>query len=65
MPIPYPHGREHGGTQGDLVLEEQLRVYILILGLAWAFKTSNKAMPPNTYNPFKQFHALVTKHSKI
>ena len=45
------------------------------LGLAWAFETSkahlhwhtssNKAMPPNSSNPFQQSHSLGTKHSNI
>jgi hypothetical protein len=72
------HGREHGSRQSDIVLEQQLKAYILIhkneaagetLGRKWVFKTSKPALsdtPPQSRLYFRmlprQFHQLETKY---
>ena len=69
------HGREHGSRQSDIVLEQQLKAYILIhkneaagetLGRKWVFKTSKPA--PSTHflwwsHPSSPSFYLSSKHT--
>jgi hypothetical protein len=69
---------EHGGTHGTRVVAESYILICRLQderahpGLVWVFVTlkpipsdtsSNKATPPNPYNPFDKLHSLVTKGS--